>query len=365
MLGSNEGLRSRVTGRIPFPDWDADDCVEAVRQKCEREAIRLTDAAAQLLADELREIQSRPSWANARDSVTTCRLLYKARAQRCAGAAEAEPSYVEQDVTKAMAMLRETRPQGDPISAAAAAEAAIKFAQAAAASAARPSPQLGNFVGGAIPASAAPPVECRECEAENEWEVVDVTDQAEVQQAAPPEPDIDPVYAALLKACVAEGYDKSHESRKELVTILEAVEVPPPLPDPLSPCQRALSRIRHVAGWGGVPGQHHEPGGGGDGADGSEGARDAQAAGAPRARRDARGGAAGGGAAGGGAAAGGGGTARGAPPQAGGAPPRAGGAAALRCLPDGLLVVPVRQRLAVHGRFALQVERITRAGRVS
>ena len=31
--------------------------------------------------------------------------------------------------------------------------------------------------------------------------------------------------AALLKACVAEGYDKSHESRKELVTILEAVEV--------------------------------------------------------------------------------------------------------------------------------------------
>ena len=140
MLGSNDGLRSRVTGRILFPDWDADDCVEAVRQKCEREAIRLTDAAAQLLADELREIQSRPSWANARDSVNTSRLLYKARAQRCASAAEAEPSYVEQDVTKAMAVLRETRPQGDPISAAAAAEAAIKFAQAAA-SAARPAPQ--------------------------------------------------------------------------------------------------------------------------------------------------------------------------------------------------------------------------------
>ena len=66
--------------------------------------------------------------------------------------------------------------------------------------------------------------------------MVDVTDQAEVQQAAPPEPDIDPVYAALLKACVAEGYDKSHESRKELVTILEAVEVrrPPTLCVPVS-----------------------------------------------------------------------------------------------------------------------------------
>mgnify|MGYP007078076160 CR=1 FL=1 len=219
MLGSNEGLRSRVTGRIEFPDWDADDCAEAVRQKCEREAIHLTDAAGQLLADELREIQSRPSWANARDSVTTCRLLYKARAQRCASAAEAEPSYVEQDVIAAIAMLRETRPQGDPIPVAVAAEKALKSAQEAAASAARPSPQLGNFVGGAMPSSVAPPVACRECEAESEWEVVDVSEES-VQPAS----DIDPVYAALLKACVAEGYDKSHESRQELVTILEAVE---------------------------------------------------------------------------------------------------------------------------------------------
>ena len=47
----------------------------------------------------------------------------------------------------------------------------------------------------------------------------------QVQQAAPPELDIDPVYAALLKVCVAEGYDKSHKSRQELTTILEAVEV--------------------------------------------------------------------------------------------------------------------------------------------
>ena len=231
MLGANEGLRSRVTGRIEFPDWDADDVLDAVRQKCERDAIRLTDAAAQVLADELREIQSRPSWANARDSVTTCRLLYKARAQRCTRAAEAEPSYVEQDVTAAMAVLRETRPQGDPISAAAAAEAAIKFAQAAA-SAARPSPQLGNFVGG-MPSAALPP--WRQIEAESEWEVVGVTDGAEKKQAAPPEPNIDPVYAALLRACVNEGYDTSHERRQELVTILEAVEVRRAARSPVTP----------------------------------------------------------------------------------------------------------------------------------
>jgi len=229
MLGSNEGLRSRVTGRIKFPDWDADDCVEAVRQKCEREDIRLTDAAAQLLADELREIHSRPSWANARDSVTTCRLLYKARAQRCASTAEAEPSYVEQDVTAAMAKLRETRPQGSPISVAAAAEAAIKGAQAAAAAAAaaasavRPSPQLGNFVGGALLSSPAPTVACRESEAESELEVSEATDEVEAQQVAS-KPDSDSVYAALQQACVDEGYDTSHERRQELVSILEAVE---------------------------------------------------------------------------------------------------------------------------------------------
>jgi hypothetical protein len=39
MLGSNEGLRSRVTGRVEFPDWDAGDCVEAIRQRCERQAM--------------------------------------------------------------------------------------------------------------------------------------------------------------------------------------------------------------------------------------------------------------------------------------------------------------------------------------
>jgi len=220
MLGSNDGLRSRVTGRIEFPDWDAEDVVNAVRQKCEREAIRLTDEAAQVLSSELREIQARPSWANARDCVTSCRLLYKARAQRCANAGEAEPSYVEQDATTAMAALRETRPLGDVIPVMAAAQAAAA-AIAAAASAFRPVPQMGNFVGGVPGALAgAPPPQI---EAEDELRCVDITDEEEAeQQAAPPEADIDPVYAALLKACVAEGYDASHERRQELVAVLEA-----------------------------------------------------------------------------------------------------------------------------------------------
>lgn len=211
MLGSNEGLRSRVTGRIEFPDWDADDCVEAVRQKCEREAIRLTDAAAKVLVDELAEIRQRPGWANARDSVITFRLLYKARAQRCALAAEDEPSYVEQDAVAAMKSLRETRPLGDPRGGA---EDAIEAAAIAAIEAARRLPQIR---------AALPPQ--RQIEVVSELEVEDITDEVEEQQAAPQKSDTeDPVYVALLKACVAEGYDESHERRQELVTILEAVK---------------------------------------------------------------------------------------------------------------------------------------------
>jgi len=40
-------------------------------------------------------------------------------------------------------------------------------------------------------------------------------------EAPRPDGDMDPIYAALLIACREEGYDSSHERRKELVVILE------------------------------------------------------------------------------------------------------------------------------------------------
>ena len=45
-----------------------------------------------------REIEKRPGWANARDSVTTYRLLYAARATRCMHVAEAEACFTVEDV---------------------------------------------------------------------------------------------------------------------------------------------------------------------------------------------------------------------------------------------------------------------------
>eukprot|EP00966_Prymnesium_polylepis_P245262 5673638-Prymnesium_polylepis.1 len=65
LAAANEGVRSRFTGRIEFPDWDAADCVASIRKKCDEENIRLADDAAQMLQHELSTIQARPGWANA------------------------------------------------------------------------------------------------------------------------------------------------------------------------------------------------------------------------------------------------------------------------------------------------------------
>ena len=185
-----------------------------------------------MLSSELREIQARPGWANARDSVTACRLLYKARATRCASAAEAEPSYTAEDASSAMAKLRETRPLGEHISiddAMRAADAMMQAAAAAAGASARPPVQVGNLAGSAAPPPLRPPPER---EAEQEERVEDITHQVQAeQQAGSSEPDIDPVYAALLKACVAEGYDSSHERRKELIEVLTVVRDGGDFPD--------------------------------------------------------------------------------------------------------------------------------------
>ncbi|KOO29726.1 nfx1-type zinc finger-containing protein 1 [Chrysochromulina tobinii] len=113
MRHANPGLRSRFEGRIEFPDWSADDCVASIRQKCEGENIRLRSDAEQRLLHSLREIEKRPGWANARDSVTTYRLLYEARAQR--SKAEAEACFTVEDVAAAMASLKAQRPPGESV----------------------------------------------------------------------------------------------------------------------------------------------------------------------------------------------------------------------------------------------------------
>jgi hypothetical protein len=206
---ANPGLRSRFEGRIEFPDWSADDCVASIRQKCEGENIRLMSDAEQRLLHSLREIEERPGWANARDSVTTYRLLYAARAQRCMHAVEAEACFTVEDVAAAMAKLKAQRPPGEPV------RDANGFAKETGKTMPRPPP------------SAPPP------QRYGEYQLVDFEEvkkpHASVQLDAQHDAQRDdgeggdPVYAALLIACREEGYDQDHETRKKLVTILAAV----------------------------------------------------------------------------------------------------------------------------------------------
>jgi len=73
---ANPGLRSRIAGRIEFPDWDASDCAEHVRIECERSGINLSSDAHKCLIREFDEIMLRPGWANARDSTNVINQLY-------------------------------------------------------------------------------------------------------------------------------------------------------------------------------------------------------------------------------------------------------------------------------------------------
>ncbi|KAJ1414978.1 P-loop containing nucleoside triphosphate hydrolase protein [Ochromonadaceae sp. CCMP2298] len=114
LQSANPGLRSRFTGRMHFPDWDAADCVGRIAAQCEREDIDLAPAARTHLLAALEEIRTRPGWANARDSVTTYDLLYAARARRCAVAAEVVSTFTLGDAMIAMEQLRQQRPLFSP-----------------------------------------------------------------------------------------------------------------------------------------------------------------------------------------------------------------------------------------------------------
>jgi MoxR-like ATPase len=209
---ANAGAFSRFTGRIEFPDWDAADCTASIRQRCDSENIHLPDSAAQELLSQLREIQVRPGWANARDSETTYRQMYAARAVRCASAAEAEPTFVLEDVVAAMEKLRAQRPLGDPI-----AQVNLNAQM-----------NFDGFVGGqpGLPHAPVPQVH-----RESEVQIEDITEEddgvglVDAEERAPSDggDGMDPVYVALLRACVAEGYDETHEQRQGLIAILTPI----------------------------------------------------------------------------------------------------------------------------------------------
>jgi SpoVK/Ycf46/Vps4 family AAA+-type ATPase len=205
LAGANPGLRSRVNGRIEFPDWDPSDCVNYVHTKSDEEGIALERGAAELLKQELIDIKSRPGWANARDSVLLRRLLYTARAKRLANAAEVgPPSYARDDARQAMTELQKLRPVAEP------GEAAHQRRGPAPAIMAQVEELHRDFL---------------QAQVEHHEECVSVEhEQREESSSALAEPDLagdaGRMFAALLEACREAGYDKSHESRQDLIQIL-------------------------------------------------------------------------------------------------------------------------------------------------
>lgn len=214
MLSSaNTGLRSRVTGRIEFPDWTAQDCAEHIKATSDADGIAIADDAFDLLVAELDDIRERPGWANARDAVKTLKELYTARAARLTIQAERQRAYLCEDVQAATDALRRMRPLGGGHQAT------------------RVQLTPGTIVD-ATPIPGPPPpaptqhtVEMKEQCALDERRVVSAVVEADSDD------DPDAVFVALLIACRDAGYDRTHERRQELIEILEAVETGDHFPD--------------------------------------------------------------------------------------------------------------------------------------
>lgn len=215
MLNSaNAGLRNRFQGRVEFPDWDAADCLQHIRSACQREGLLLAEEAAQVLLEQLEEIRTtRSGWANARDSVNTYRRMYEARACRLAGFLETTPQFVLSDAEEAMRELRAQRPAKSnlPGNVAMDASAAMIYVAADAEFADRPMFRSEEKMSEAVKVEEL-------CDTSAEESKVDEA------VAERDDSDMNPFLAALLAACLALGYDTSHDKRQELVAILQAVQ---------------------------------------------------------------------------------------------------------------------------------------------
>lgn len=62
LVTSNDGLRSRFAGRLNFPDWDEEDCVNFIFKEIRRRDQLIADETLIALRENIREIRNRPGW---------------------------------------------------------------------------------------------------------------------------------------------------------------------------------------------------------------------------------------------------------------------------------------------------------------
>eukprot|EP01033_Poteriospumella_lacustris_P006182 gene6182-4442_t len=220
---SNEGLRSRFTGRIEFPNWDADDCLRYIREACRKERRPLEAPAETLLQEALQVAVTHPSWSNARDCITMQKLLYNAFAVRNVQGRVTTNSYSIEDVRSAMDEWRRLRP-------------AVVVVESTASVLPMPPPvampvPIAIVPGPALP---APPTRDRDqamvaphqaVPSDGDTlpsEVEEVEEEDIVEETPFPGTD-DPALIALEIACQEAGYDDNHQRRKELIHMLQRV----------------------------------------------------------------------------------------------------------------------------------------------
>ena len=201
MQDLDPGFQRRFTERLEFEDWSAEDCVDYLKELCNREEIGIDDDATQHVLEVLQVIKGRPGWGNASDSKDVFARLKKSIAVK---AVQGGLERIElADAERAMGEFLQMRPEKQSVDL----SGSMHMSFAAGVSPQRlPAHQSLNL-------SPSP---------RRKTQISSVEEEEDVQERAD-DGDEDPIFAALQLACVELGYDRDQESRKMLIGILESV----------------------------------------------------------------------------------------------------------------------------------------------
>jgi SpoVK/Ycf46/Vps4 family AAA+-type ATPase len=221
LTSSNDGLLSRCTGRLDFPDWDAMDCLLYMKQQFVEESMTFdSDTTEALLRSGLQELCIGSGWANARDCISLVKALYESRAQR----GSTLRVYEAVDVNYALASLGNSR---------------VKSTNNLIST--RDFPLATDLVNSLLeaPRCAADsalhlkqdqrqqevqkPQQSQRQNAKEFAAIALKTTKTKVKTTETDPDDLNPIFVALLQACREAGYDDNLIRRKALVVILEAV----------------------------------------------------------------------------------------------------------------------------------------------
>ncbi|KAJ1457712.1 P-loop containing nucleoside triphosphate hydrolase protein, partial [Pelagophyceae sp. CCMP2097] len=188
----NPGLKSRVTQTIRFPDLDASTVAALLCTHLEAKGFVVAGIRGAALEVQARRLCEAPQFANGRD--------VELWAKRVAGECTASDTVQNAHVANALAsLLADRRPPAAP------AARAPRGAAARSSAAAPPPPPAAVVVEKAVVVE----------------ERVELFADEEAELCAAMRDGGDAIVAALQEACVALGYDKTHETRMALAAVLE------------------------------------------------------------------------------------------------------------------------------------------------